>query len=539
MATFRELVEPRLSERERTHLKTSFDVVGDIAILEIDKELRRKQKLLADTLLSTQKHIKTVLRKDGAHEGEFRTQKLHYLSGERRTETLYRESGAQLKLDVGQVYFSARLGHERLRVAQSVKPGERVLVMFSGCAPYPVVIAKNAQPKQIVGVEINPVGHRYGLENLRLNKLSNVILLQGDVRTVIPAFFTREIGLKSHWSRGQLASRLRSKPSLMELHLNSQDLDENLAGLEHAISDLRKRGISVMLHAPMYFTDCEQSLSATDPSIVARSLAASKILAGLCREYKLIGYVMHAGTADDTKLRERYHTSYQSTPAVLQKSLRNATKQLYIENTPYGFFGDPLQVEQTLNNTHASFCLDLVHLYLTKRSREEFYGTVRTLAEHNPYVHIADTALDSFPQGAHKDHSCPIGSGQIDFSRVIPFIHRGIIEVKSKDEVRAQEMLTSYHSFKKMCDEWAKFDRIVMPLPRGGEHFLDLALMAAKRGATIHFYDFLHEDDFGLAEQKVAKACTKAKRRFRVLSFVRCGQHSPRTYRICLDFKVL
>jgi tRNA G37 N-methylase Trm5 len=539
MSSFRERVEARLSERERSHLKTSFDVVGDIAILEVDQVLRRKQKMIAQTLLSSQKNLKTVLRKDGMHEGEFRTQKLKFLAGEKKKETVYRESGAQLKLDVEQVYFSPRLGRERLRVAQLVQPGERILVMFSGCAPYPLVIAKNAKPTQIVGVEINPIGHRYGLENLRLNKLSNVILLQGDVRTVIPAFFTREIGLKSHWSRNQLAARLRLKPSLIELHLNPPDLDDHLPELEAAIIQLKEKGIKVMLHAPMFFRGYEQNLSAEDPAVVANSFAISKILIRLCTTHKIHGYVMHAITADDTMLRERFHTTYHNIPAVLSKSLSHANKNLFIENPPRDFFGDPFQIEQILKATKISFCLDLVHLYLTKRTRVEFYESVRVLSRHEPYYHIADTAKDSHPDGARDEHSCSIGEGLIDFSRVIPFIHRGVIEVKSRDETHPREMLDSYRTFQKLCSEWATFDRIVMPLPKGGEHFLDVALMAAKRGAIIHFYDFLHEDDFAMAEKKVARACKKAGRRYQPLQLVKCGQHSPRTYRVCLDFKVL
>ncbi|MBL7100590.1 MAG: methyltransferase domain-containing protein [Nanoarchaeota archaeon] len=79
-----------------------------------------------------------------------------------------------------------------------------------------------------------------------------------------------------------------------------------------------------------------------------------------------------------------------------------------------------------------------------------------------------------------------------------------------------------------------KFDRILMPLPKSAEEFLDTALKAAKKGTIIHFYDFLLEQDFDQAVDKVKKHCKKCK----ILDVVKCGQYSPRKFRVCVDFKV-
>jgi len=265
---FKELLKKELTKAEQSELKTAFDAIGDIAILEIDDELRHKERFIAQTLLKCQKNIKTVLRKDSAHEGEFRTQKLRWLAGQKKKETMHKESNCRLKLNVEKVYFSPRMSNERLRIVEQVKKGENILVMFSGCAPYPCVLGRNTKAAHITGIEINPLGHEYGLENVKLNKLKNVTLYNGDVR---------------------------------------------------------------------------------------------------------------------------------------------------------------------------------------------------------------DIKLDK------------------------------------------------------------KFDRILMPLPRDAESFLDVALSYAKTGTLIHFYDFLHEDDFDLAKDKVKKACKKAK--CKILRLVKCGQYSPRTFRICVDFR--
>ena len=81
-----------------------------------------------------------------------------------------------------------------------------------------------------------------------------------------------------------------------------------------------------------------------------------------------------------------------------------------------------------------------------------------------------------------------------------------------------------------------KFDRILMPLPRGGENFLKLALKAAKKNTIVHFYDFLNEKELDLAKEKIDKAC--GKRKHKILSLVRCGQFGPRIYRVCVDFRI-
>ncbi|MBD3313879.1 class I SAM-dependent methyltransferase family protein, partial [Candidatus Woesearchaeota archaeon] len=182
----REALKEDLTEEELSKLKASFDVIGSIAIIDVPEELESKEKLIAQTLLDMHKNIDTVAKKAGIHKGEFRTQKLKIIAGKRSKETEAKENNVRLKLHAENVYFSPRLSTERKRIAELVKTGESVLVMFSGCAPYVCVIAKNSEAKEVYGVEINPAGHEYGLENLRINKIDNAKLFNGDVRDAVP-----------------------------------------------------------------------------------------------------------------------------------------------------------------------------------------------------------------------------------------------------------------------------------------------------------------------------------------------------------------
>jgi tRNA G37 N-methylase Trm5 len=84
-----------------------------------------------------------------------------------------------------------------------------------------------------------------------------------------------------------------------------------------------------------------------------------------------------------------------------------------------------------------------------------------------------------------------------------------------------------------------KFDRIVMPLPKTSEEFLDVALKLAKKNTFIHLYAFLSEEEIPPKKKEITKLCLKLGYKVRVLRAVKCGQFSPKTFRICFDMKVL
>ena len=182
----KEFLKKKLTKNQYELVPSSFDVVGDIAILEIPIELEKKEKIIGEALLKLHRNIKVVCKKAGFHAGIFRRQQLRIIAGEKRKTTEYKENNVRIRLHVQDVYFSPRLSAERKRIMKLVKKGEDVLVMFSGCAPYVLVIARNTSAKEVYGIEINPLAHKFGLENVKLNKLTNVQLFAGDVRMIAP-----------------------------------------------------------------------------------------------------------------------------------------------------------------------------------------------------------------------------------------------------------------------------------------------------------------------------------------------------------------
>jgi len=181
-------LKDKLKNDELELVPSSFDVVGNILIFsEFPKELLKKEKIIGETILKNYPRIKTVLIKTKKYSGKFRTPKLKVIAGENRKETIYKENDVFIKIDVEKVYFSPRMSSERKRISELIKPNESVLVMFSGSAVYPLVMAKNSKCKEVYGIEINPVAHKYAKENIKKNKLENKIkLFLGDVKKVMP-----------------------------------------------------------------------------------------------------------------------------------------------------------------------------------------------------------------------------------------------------------------------------------------------------------------------------------------------------------------
>jgi tRNA (guanine37-N1)-methyltransferase len=108
------------------------------------------------------------------------------VAGERKTETVHKEYGCLFKVDLGKCYFSPRLSHERMRVAQQVQPREIVVNMFAGVGCFSIVMAKHSKAERIFSIDINPDAVHYMRENTALNRVDDeVVVVQGDARDIV------------------------------------------------------------------------------------------------------------------------------------------------------------------------------------------------------------------------------------------------------------------------------------------------------------------------------------------------------------------
>ena len=168
----------------------NYDIIGDIAIVKF-KDFNDEQKLtFSKNFLEEHKNVKTVLEKLDKVKGRLRTIDTKFILGNNKKETLHKENNCGFKLNVDTCYFSPRLANERLEVAKLISKysnlKSKVLVMFSGVAPFSVVLAKNAKLSKIFSIELGKDCNKYAKQNIILNHVQDKIeLFQGDVKKVI------------------------------------------------------------------------------------------------------------------------------------------------------------------------------------------------------------------------------------------------------------------------------------------------------------------------------------------------------------------
>ena len=178
----------------------AFDILGNIAVVRFPKKFKLKdKKKFAKDLLKKHKSVKTVLEKVGKVKGRLRKISTKYLAGEKTKEVLYKENACVFRFNIDKTYFSPRLSNERKEIASLIKKGENVLVMFSGVAPYAIVIAKNSKSGKIYSNEVNREANKYALLNIELNKVKNkVILISGGIKKVAEKINKGKLSIKGN-----------------------------------------------------------------------------------------------------------------------------------------------------------------------------------------------------------------------------------------------------------------------------------------------------------------------------------------------------
>ncbi len=230
----KEYLKNKIPENNLKYLPNSFDIIGQICIIELKDEVKKYSRLIGNEILKLNPNLKSVFKKSSVVKGKYRTHKLTCIAGINNKETIYKENKAILKLNVGKCYFSPRLSNERLRIAKLIKKNESVLVMFSGIGVYNFVILKNSSPKEVYGIEINKTAHKYALENGKLNKISEskIKLYNGDVKKILPKLnkkFDRIIMPLPHESFNYLGLALKklNKNGIVHLYTFLEEEEEN------------------------------------------------------------------------------------------------------------------------------------------------------------------------------------------------------------------------------------------------------------------------------------------------------------------------
>lgn len=180
--TLESILDIPLHEKEL--LPSGWQLLGDVIIITLREELETRKNDISKALLSMYPGCRTVLLDRGI-SGQMRQPMREMIAGD-NTETIHRENGCLFKLDAMQIMYSQGNLAERKRMSK-LGNGEIVVDMFAGIGYFSIPMAVHSKPLKIISIEINPVSFGYMRENIRLNRVDNIIEpVEGDCALVTP-----------------------------------------------------------------------------------------------------------------------------------------------------------------------------------------------------------------------------------------------------------------------------------------------------------------------------------------------------------------
>ncbi|MFW9771254.1 MAG: class I SAM-dependent methyltransferase family protein [Candidatus Heimdallarchaeota archaeon] len=173
-----------LTEQELSYLPSGFQNLGKVIILRLDSKLFESRFLIGEACLDIFPNYRSVYLNSGKIVGKFRTpEKMELIAGEDNPIVEHKEHNVIYKFDITKLMFSKGNVNERKYLATLVKENEIIVDMFAGIGYFSLPIAKNAKPKRIYSIELNPDAYRYLVENIKLNHLEDIIIpIQGDCK---------------------------------------------------------------------------------------------------------------------------------------------------------------------------------------------------------------------------------------------------------------------------------------------------------------------------------------------------------------------
>jgi len=174
---YRDIVD--VPEEIKQELPTSFDVIGDVAIVKLPEPLIRYKKQIGEAMMFVNRSLRIVMMDSGV-KGDLRIRELEQIAGGGGSETVHKEFGVRMIVDPSKIYFNPRLATERSRIAAMVKDGEVIIDMFAGAAPFGLVICKTARPSVVYSIDLNPDAECFVRRNMELNHIDKIVPITGD-----------------------------------------------------------------------------------------------------------------------------------------------------------------------------------------------------------------------------------------------------------------------------------------------------------------------------------------------------------------------
>ena len=180
------------------------------------------------------------------------------------------------------------------------------------------------------------------------------------------------------------------------------------------------------------------------------------------------------------------------------------------------------------------FKLDPRKVYFSPRESVE-RERIAAKVGYSESVLVMFSGVGPFPICMAKRHR----SVKVTAVELNPHAHNYCVENihlnKVGDQVRAL-----LGDVREVCPKLGKvFDRVLMPLPKGAQMFLDVAIPLLRDGGVLHFYHWAPEPDlFSNAEELIAEVAENSGRMSEILEKVKVSQYSPRVWKIRIDARV-
>jgi len=167
-----ELIAEEMSSREISLLPRGWYILGEVIVVKIQPALEAFKHSIGRALLEIYPRCRSVVRDFGI-DGPLREPVRELIAGE-SSETVHRENGVRFRLDALKIMFSQGNLRERMRMS-GLGHGETVVDMFAGIGYFSIPMAVHSRPHRLLAIELNPVAHKYLVENARLNKVEEIV----------------------------------------------------------------------------------------------------------------------------------------------------------------------------------------------------------------------------------------------------------------------------------------------------------------------------------------------------------------------------
>ncbi len=158
--------------------------IGDVLVIRLPPGEPATARRIAE-IFGTVLGVRTVVQDVSGIHGPLRVPDVRVLWGD-GTETVHIEGGVRYALDVARVMLSSGNLAERIGITDRVRPGAVVVDLFAGIGYFSLPIAVRSRAETVYGCELNPVSFRYLVENMRLNRTTNLVPLFGNCRETAP-----------------------------------------------------------------------------------------------------------------------------------------------------------------------------------------------------------------------------------------------------------------------------------------------------------------------------------------------------------------